>query len=245
MLTPRGQGKVLNFGLAKRLHPVEPLQVTSAETETQTVPGLIMGTVDYMSPEQVLGQELDQRTDLFSLGVVLYDMAAGRLPFHGTSTTQTMDQILHAEPEGIARFNANIPEQLEQIIRRCLEKKRERRYQAASELCGALRQYQKSLQLSEMGRFDLRSLVRKARKPRIAIPGAIALIAVGCLGFRFFNRQAKIRWARQGLLHKIDQLVEAGWENYVPAYNLAGEAEKYLPHDPGLPRVNLTPAVIS
>ncbi len=139
MLTPEGRLKVLDFGLAKRLHLEKPAQDMPASTESQTVSGLILGTVEYMSPEQVLGHDVDQRADLFSLGVVLYDMVAGRLPFHGASPTETMDRILHAEPEAMARFNYDTPAELERIIRKCLEKDPTLRYQHASDLCADLK----------------------------------------------------------------------------------------------------------
>ena len=93
-----------------------------------------MGTLQYMSPEQVLGKELDARTDLFSLGVVLYEMTTGRLPFSGGQTSEVMDRILHAQPEALARFNYDVPAELDRIIRKCLEKDRERRYQSARDL---------------------------------------------------------------------------------------------------------------
>ena len=120
MLAPEGQVKVLDFGLAKRMHQPAPSTGTAASTESQTTPGVIMGTVEYMSPEQVLGQEVDQRTDLFSLGVVLYDMVTGRLPFSGASSTETMDRILHSPPEAMARFNYETPPELERIVRKSL-----------------------------------------------------------------------------------------------------------------------------
>ena len=134
ILTARGQVKVLDFGLAKVAQTEAQVMAGDGNTVTKTETGVVLGTVPYMSPEQVLGQELDHRTDLFSLGVVLYEMATGRLPFAGGSVSQTMDRILHAQPEAIARLNYNVPEELERIVRKCLEKDRERRYQSAREL---------------------------------------------------------------------------------------------------------------
>ena len=135
MLTPRGQAKVLDFGLAKLASP----SATDAATEGGTAFGVILGTVQYMSPEQALGRPVDHRSDLFSLGVVLYEMATGRTPFSGSSAPETIDRIAHTQPDAIARFHYGLPEELERIIRKCLEKDRDRRYQFAREVLVDLR----------------------------------------------------------------------------------------------------------
>ena len=139
MLTARGQVKVLDFGVAKVTHPEGQSKSSDCSTWAKTEAGALLGTVEYMSPEQVLGKEVDHRTDIFSLGVVLYEMATGRSPLSGASTSETMDRILHAQPDAIARFNHNVPSELERIVRKCLEKDRERRYQSARELLIDLR----------------------------------------------------------------------------------------------------------
>ena len=131
MLTPRGYVKVLDFGLAKLENAVEN---PSDETQLMTSAGVVMGTVAYMSPEQALGRDVDHRTDLFSLGVVLYEMATARLPFSGATPSETMARILGCATEAIARFNYDLPEALDRVVRKCLEKDRERRYQSAREL---------------------------------------------------------------------------------------------------------------
>jgi len=139
VLTARGDVKMLDFGLAK----IAAQDLPGAHTDTArfpgTTPGLVMGTVAYMSPEQASGQHTDHRTDLFSLGVVLYLMTTGRLPFSGSTDVQTLDLIRHAEPEAMARFNYEVPAELVRIIRKCLEKEVERRYQSARELLVDLR----------------------------------------------------------------------------------------------------------
>ena len=133
MLTARGQVKVLDFGLAKITPPAQPAD-SEISALTKTEPGVMMGTVAYMSPEQALGREVDARSDLFSLGVVLYEMATGQRPFRGATVTETIDHILHTEPEAITQINEQAPAALAQIVSKCLAKDRERRYQSAREL---------------------------------------------------------------------------------------------------------------
>jgi serine/threonine protein kinase/Tol biopolymer transport system component len=134
MLTPRGQVKVLDFGLAKVTRPEGGAVSSDLSTAMSTETGVVMGTLQYMSPEQVLGKAIDPRTDIFSLGAVLYEMATGRLAFPGVGPSETTDRILHGQPEAIARFNYNTPRELERIVRKSLEKDQERRHQSAREL---------------------------------------------------------------------------------------------------------------
>jgi len=132
MITPRGQVKVLDFGIAKMNRRRNGSSV--ATTNLGTTPGLLIGSGPYLSPEQVLGREADTRSDIFSLGVSLYEMATGRLPFQGSTTMEMLDQVLHGEPESMARFNDKISAELEQIIHKCLEKDAALRYQSAHAL---------------------------------------------------------------------------------------------------------------
>jgi two-component system LytT family response regulator len=129
MLTPRGHVKILDFGLAKQAAPS-----ASQETQLMTSVGVVMGTIAYMSPEQALGREVDGRTDIFSLGVVLYEMATARVPFSGANAQETMAHLLQSMPEAAARFNYDVPQELDRVIRKCLEKDSARRYQSAREL---------------------------------------------------------------------------------------------------------------
>src|SRR3989441_4950904 len=131
VITPRGQAKLLDFGLAKVRRSIEEENSSDATTQLKTAEGLVIGTVMYMSPEQALGQVVDHRSDIFSLGAVLYEAATGRLPFTGSTKTDVIDHIAHAQPEAISRFNYDVPTELERIVRKCLEKDKSRRYQSA------------------------------------------------------------------------------------------------------------------
>ena len=132
MVTPDGRLKILDFGLAKLQPAIDGDPEGTVQTMTQ--PGVVMGTVQYMSPEQALGKEADHRSDIFSTGVVLYQMATGRLPFQGSTPTETITEIVKSEPAPIGELSPVSPPELERIIRKCMEKDPGRRYQSTRDL---------------------------------------------------------------------------------------------------------------
>ena len=200
MLTDRDQIKVLDFGLAKYAATAEALKDSDAPTEAKTAAGIVMGTVHYMSPEQGLGRDVDGRSDIFSLGVVLYELTTGRLPFSGGSPTETIERIAHARPDAIARFNYDLPAELERIIRRCLEKDPEDRYQTAKDLFIELKHLKRDSELGAVVATAPR-VARRLPWPALSI-GALVLVAAA-IGLFWFSGDSE----------RIDSLAVLPFEN--------------------------------
>jgi serine/threonine protein kinase len=169
MLRPDGIVKVLDFGLAKLTEKSEQANPAGSEIDTmiraQTRPGTVMGTIDYMSPEQARGQVLDQRTDVFSFGVVLYEMAAGHIPFSGATSADALVAILDKEPAALAEYAPDIPTEFERIVTKALRKDREERYQTIKDLLIDLKSLKEELAFAQK--------LERSRAPQSRVGSAI------------------------------------------------------------------------
>ncbi|MGH9457040.1 MAG: protein kinase domain-containing protein [Thermoanaerobaculia bacterium] len=184
IINTRGHVKVLDFGLAKLQEDTSG--DTAAPTDVKSDPGLVLGTVHYMSPEQSLGRDVDARSDLFSFGVIVYEMATGRRPFTGGSSTEIIERIVHQQPEAVARLNYSAPPELERIIRKSLEKDREWRYQSAREVIVDLKSLRRDSTSGE--RVSTPPPAPRRRLTLPALAGTIAFVAVAIVLFAMMNR---------------------------------------------------------
>jgi eukaryotic-like serine/threonine-protein kinase len=236
IVSDAGRVKVLDFGLAKIMGrgpghagatAVEGASTTGA-VAPETREGALLGTTAYMSPEQAEGKAVDARSDVFSLGAVLYEMVAGRRPFQGGSQGALLAAILRDAAPPLRSLRKNVPRDLERVLSRCLAKDRHQRYTSAGELL---------LDLATCrARFAARSSGWRAalRRPRYVLPPLAIAVALAASLAWTWKRGAPVRWARDVALPEIDRLVAAN--DYYQAYWLARQAQPHLPGNAQLER---------
>jgi serine/threonine protein kinase/dienelactone hydrolase len=229
-ITKREQAKLLDFGLAKAVPvpqvgagEIGPSAMPTSATmgESLTSPGLAMGTVAYMSPEQARGEELDGRTDIFSLGAVLYEMATGKQPFAGATSALTFDAILHKTVDAPSRLNPLLPAKLERIIQRAMEKQRDARYPSSRKMLEDLNRLKQQLASASV------TASRTIRKPSVLLPLLVVVVACILAGGWWFTKYRKIQWAKQAL-PQIQQLER---QRPLAAFLLLQRARQYAPND--------------
>ena len=212
MLAGDGTVKIIDFGLAK------------LDDATVTI-GTTKGTPAFMSPEQARGERLDARSDIWSMGVVLYNMLAGRLPYRGDNASALLQAVLTGEPEPLGRVCPDLPEELVQIVENALQKDPDRRYQSAQEMARDLAVFQ------GLTTQTVAPVRRRRKRPWVPV-AAVALVPVLAGAAWFVQRQRNVHWARQVALPEIARL--AGQERNGAAVALAQEARQYLGNDPAL-----------
>jgi predicted Ser/Thr protein kinase len=205
IVTPDGHAKVLDFGLAKLMEPqgAYPDEISHMETLARTQAGMVLGTLRYMSPEQARGQVVDHRSDIFSIGVLLYEMVTGQLPFSGATPLDTLHAIAFEETRPVTQLRANLPPSLQRVVSRCLRKRAQDRYPDCRELIGDLKTVQREAESGISGKMpigrrlqeQLRSLGGIAPREWL-VPAAAGALAVGALALVL----AGVAEARGGLV---------------------------------------------
>ena len=231
MLRRDGYVKILDFGLAKLVER----QAAGPEVSTliKTEEGVIMGTARYMSPEQARGSKVDARTDIWSLGVVLYEMVAARAPFAGDSAADVIAAILDKEPASLSHHLPEVPSELAGIVSKALRKDREDRYQVINELLVDLKDLKRGLErATETGSTAAESSPTTRRPYRIAGAAVLVILLIAALGVWIFVRRSQAEAERKAALAELERLVDLG--RFVDVWRVGTAALKRWPNDPQL-----------
>jgi formylglycine-generating enzyme required for sulfatase activity/predicted Ser/Thr protein kinase len=234
MITPEGHAKVMDFGLAKSLEASEEPGVQLTAPLTQE--GSTLGTVYYMSPEQVQGEQVDTRSDIFSFGIILYEMLTGKHPFRRATQMATVSAILNQDPPPPTTDQGKVSKRLERIVERMLAKDAAQRYPDVRELKRDLSKSLAELSIPSGLTGLSKTLLKTIGKPRLAIPLAVVLLAAIISGYWLLNRAAQVRWARTEAIPEVERLLES--QDYVAAFQLVQEAEQYIPQNPELAKLS-------
>ncbi len=218
-----GRVKILDFGLAT-LHDSRPPPSPSPKLPAGTWRSLVAGTAGYMAPEQVRGEAVDQRADIFALGAVLYEMLAGRRAFKGNSTLGTLDAVLTLQPPDLADVNRDVPPVLSHIVRRCLAKSPDDRFATAADLVSAIDSVIRARNLPPPP-----SVLALLRRPVAVVTVLLVVLSIAAAGWRWRVVTARARWARTVAAPEIQRLSNHG--DYVEAFLLTRQALDVLPDD--------------
>lgn len=248
MVDASGLVKVLDFGLARTV--VQPPAAgdngatMAASAAAATTPGMIVGTLAYMSPEQAEGRTVDARSDVFSFGSVLYEMLTGKRAFDAPSSAALLAAVMRDDPTPISELKRDVPPEMRHIVSRCLKKNPAERYSSAVELAQDLRQCRELLFPESGAVLTPARMMRAARRPRVLVPLVILLILI-CAGIaRLVTHSRDVRWAREVALPEIQRLYDQATNGAGGAqgsldteFNLATKAEQAIPGDPTLAKL--------